>query len=105
MSRMSRWPQANISWWKADVTVEILCSEPGLAYRGEWRGDESPEALLRRLIGEAKRRGIPIQLSVAGHGTWSIAPNGRLIHGPLFLEKKLADRRRDDRNKALKPDS
>jgi hypothetical protein len=91
---MSCSPQANISWWKADVTVEILCSEPGLAYRGEWHGDGSPEALLRRLIGEAKRRGIPIQLSVTGHGTWSIAPTGRVIRGALFLEKKLAKKRR-----------
>ena len=87
------------------MTVEILCSEPGLAFRGEWSGDGSPEALLRRLIGEAKRRGIPIQLSVAGHGTWSIAPNGRVIRGALFLERKLADKKRDDRKRALKLDS
>jgi len=86
------------------VTVEILCSEPGLAYRGEWRGDGSPEALLRRLIGEAKRRGIPIQLTVAGHGTWSIAPNGRVIRGALFLETKLTHKKRTDRNSALKLD-
>jgi hypothetical protein len=71
------------------VTVEILCSEPELAFRGQWRGDGGPDALLRRLIGEAERRGIPIQLTISGHGTWSIAPNGRVIRGALFLEKKL----------------
>jgi hypothetical protein len=76
------------------VTVEIRCREPALAYRGQWREDGSPEALLRRLIGEAKRRGIPIQLTVTGHGTWSIAPNGRVIRGALFLEKKLAKKKR-----------
>jgi hypothetical protein len=72
------------------VQVEILCSEPRLAYRGEWRADDAPETLIQRLLGEAERRGIPIQLTVAGHGTWSIAPNGRVIQGALFLEKKLA---------------
>ncbi|MGH7369380.1 MAG: hypothetical protein ACREIN_00655 [Candidatus Methylomirabilaceae bacterium] len=76
------------------MTVEILCCEPALAYRGEWREDGSPKSLLRRLIGEATRRGIPIQLSVAGYGTWSIAPNGRVIRGALFLEKKLAKKKR-----------
>ena len=72
------------------MKVEILCSEPSLAYRGEWQADDKPEALVRRLLGEAKRYGIPIQLTVTGHGTWSIAPNGRVIHGALFLERKLA---------------
>ena len=76
------------------MTVEILCSEPGVAYRGEWQADEAPEALVRRLRGEAKQRGIPIQLTITGHGTWSIAPNGRVIRGALFLEKKLAAKRR-----------
>lgn len=75
------------------MKVEILCSEPSLAYRGEWQADDSPEALVRRLLGEAKRYGIPIQLTVTGHGTWSIAPNGRLIHGALFLETKLAKKK------------
>ena len=93
-SPTSLWPQGNSSWWKANVTVEILCREPALAYRGEWRGDGGPEALVRHLIGEAKRRGIPIQLSVAGHGVWSIASNGRVIRGALFLEGKLAKKKR-----------
>ncbi len=75
------------------MTVEILCSEPGLAYRGEWEADDAPEALVRRLRGEARRRGIPIQLTVTGHGTWSIAPSGRVIRGALFLERKLAAKR------------
>jgi len=72
------------------VQVQILCSEPRLAYRGDWWADDAPETLIQRLLGEAERRGIPIQLTVAGHGTWSIAPNGRVIQGALFLEKKLA---------------
>ena len=76
------------------MNVEIVCSEPSLAYRGEWQGARGPETLVRRLLGEAKRRGIPIQLTVAGHGTWSIAPNGRVIRGALFLEKKLARKKR-----------
>ncbi len=76
------------------MKVAILCSEPFLAYRGEWQADDSPEALVRRLLGEAKRYGIPIQLTVSGHGTWSIAPNGRVIHGALFLERKLAHKKR-----------
>ena len=75
------------------MTVEILCSEPALAYRGGWQADDAPEALVRRLLREAKRRGIPIQLTVTGHGTWSIAPNGRVIRGALFLEKKLAKKK------------
>jgi hypothetical protein len=75
------------------VKVEILCSEPSLAYRGEWQADDSPDALVRRLLGEAKRCGIPIQLTVTGHGTCGIAPNGRAIRGALFLEKKLAAKR------------
>ncbi|HZY31779.1 MAG TPA: hypothetical protein VFF86_09085 [Candidatus Methylomirabilis sp.] len=75
------------------MQVEIICSEPGLAYRGEWGADEAPATLIQRLLGEAKRRGIPIQLTVTGHGTWSIAPNGRIIRGALFLERKLAAKR------------
>ena len=47
------------------MRVEIVCSEPSLAYRGEWHGARGPEMLVRRLLGEAKRRGIPIQLTVA----------------------------------------
>jgi hypothetical protein len=74
------------------VRVEIICSEPCLAYRGEWGADDRPEMLVRRLLKEATRRGIPIQLTVTGHGTWSIAPNGRVIRGALFLEKKLASK-------------
>jgi len=76
------------------MKVEIVCSEPSLAYRGEWQGAGGPEMLVRRLLGEAKRRGIPIQLTVAGHGIWSIAPNGRVIRGALFLERKLAAKKR-----------
>ena len=75
------------------MTVEVLCSEPGLAYCGEWQADDAPEALVRRLRGEAKQRGIPIQLTVTGHGTWSISPNGRVIRGALFLERKLAKKK------------
>ncbi len=76
------------------MKVEILCSEPGLAYSGEWKGDDGPEELVRRLLGEARRYGIPIQLTVTGHGTWSIAPNGRVIRGALFLERKLARKKK-----------
>ncbi len=76
------------------MKVEILCSEPGLAYSGEWKADDGPEALVRRLLGEARRYGIPIQLTVTGHGTWSIASNGRVIRGALFLERKLAGKKK-----------
>lgn len=79
------------------MKVEIVCSEPSLAYRGEWHGASGPEMLVRRLLGEAKRRGIPIQLIVAGHGAWSIAPNGRVIRGALFLERKLARKKSGSR--------
>jgi hypothetical protein len=48
------------------MKVEIVCSEPSLAYRGEWQADDGPEALVRRLLGEAKRCGIPIQLTKRG---------------------------------------
>jgi len=75
------------------VQVEIICAEPRLAYRGEWWADDAPETLVQRLLGEAERRGIPIQLTVAGHGTWSIAPNGRVIRGALFLQRKLDKRK------------
>jgi len=75
------------------VRVEILCADPGLAYRGEWPSRESPDGLVRRLMAEARARGMPIQLTIAGHGTWSIAANGRVVRGALFLEKKLASRK------------
>ena len=76
------------------MSVEILCSESGLAYSGEWQANDGPETLVRRLLGEAKRYGIPIQLTITGHGTWSIAPNGRVIRGALFLKRKLGTRKR-----------
>jgi hypothetical protein len=75
------------------LKVEILCSEPGLAYSGEWQADDGPDTLVRRLLEKAKRYGVPIQLTVTGHGTWSIAPNGRVIKGALFLERKLPKKR------------
>lgn len=71
------------------MQVKIVCSDPRLAYRGVWLKDDAPEPLVQRLLGEAERRGIPIQLTVTGHGTWSIAPNGRVARGALFHEKKL----------------
>lgn len=76
------------------MKVEIVCSEPALAYREEWQADDGPEALVRRLLGEAKRCGIPIQLTVVGHGTWSIALSGRVIRGAPFLERKLGEKKR-----------
>lgn len=75
------------------MEVEICCSDRSLAYHGEWRKDEAPEDLVQRLLHEAKRRGIPIQLTVTGQGAWSIAPNGRVIRAALFLEKKLSKKR------------
>jgi hypothetical protein len=75
------------------VTIEILCCAGDLAFHGEWAAGDAPESLVRRLRAEATRRGIPIQVSVRGRGTWSIAPNGRVIRGALFRRERLAGKK------------
>lgn len=71
------------------MRVEITCSDPALAFRGEWAGPEDPQQLVERLVARARRLGIPIQVAVEGHGAWSIAPTGKVIRGSLFDEAKL----------------
>lgn len=71
------------------MRVEIVCSDPAVAFAGEWPRGERAAEILARYRERARTLGVPIQIAVDREGIWSIAPNGKVIHGSLFDLKKL----------------
>ncbi len=69
--------------------VELTCADPTVAFRGEWSGAESPEAIVSFAREKAMASGLPVQLEIRGHGVWSIAPSGKVLSGRLFRREKL----------------
>ena len=76
------------------VRVEITCSDPALAFAGEWERAEEAAAIVARYRERARALGIPIQIAIERQGIWSIAPNGKVIHGSLFDLEKLQPRKK-----------
>lgn len=80
------------------MRVEVTCSDPGVAFAGEWPRAESAQEILARYRERARTLGLPIQVSIERAGVWSIAPNGKVMAGSLFdlqkLEEKKPARRR-----------
>ena len=71
------------------MRVEIMCSDPGVAFAGEWDRHEEAAAIVARYRELARALGIPIQVAVERQGVWSIAPSGKVINGSLFDLEKL----------------
>ena len=71
------------------VRVEITCSDPGVAFAGEWPRTEAAAEVVARYRERARALGLPIQIGIERQGVWSIAPNGKVIHGSLFDLEKL----------------
>jgi hypothetical protein len=77
------------------LRVEITCSDAGVAFAGEWPAAESAEAIVAQYRERARALGIPIQIAIERRGIWSIAPNGKVVHGSLFdLDKLQAKKKR-----------
>ena len=70
------------------MRVEVTCSDPAVAFAGEWPREESAPAVLDHYRGRAKSLGIPIQVAIEREGVWTIAPNGKAIAGALFDAEK-----------------
>ena len=77
------------------MRVEITCSDPNVAFAGEWPRAEAAADIVARYREQARALGVPVQVAVERQGVWSIAPNGKVIHGSLFdLEKLQPNKKR-----------
>ncbi len=74
--------------------VRIVCSNPEIAFEGEWPEEATAEELRAYAVNCASRRNMPVQIEIAGHGVWSVTPDGRKLNFALFLETKTGKRRR-----------
>jgi hypothetical protein len=75
------------------VRVEITCSDPSVAFAGEWPRAETPAELLEQYRERSRALGVPIQIAIERQGIWCIAPNGKVIHGSLFDLEKLQNQK------------
>ncbi len=71
------------------MRVAVTCSDPSVAFAGEWPVAEPASAIVARYRERARALGVPIQIAIEREGVWSIAPNGKVIHGSLFDLEKL----------------
>lgn len=71
------------------MRVEVTCSDPSVAFAGEWPRAEAAAEIVARYRERARALGVPIQIAIERQGVWSIAPNGKVIHGSLFDLEKL----------------
>ena len=60
-----------------------------MAFAGEWPRAEAAAEVVARYRERARALGVPIQIAIERQGVWSIAPNGKVIHGSLFDLEKL----------------
>lgn len=74
------------------MRVEITCSDPAVAFAGEWPRAEGVAQILARYRELAQGLGVPLQIAIEREGIWSIAPNGKVIRGSLFDLAKLAEK-------------
>ena len=71
------------------MRVEITCSDPAVVFAGEWPRPERAAEIVAQYRERARALGLPIQIAIEREGIWSIAPNGKVIHGSLFDLEKL----------------
>ena len=76
------------------VRVEITCSDASVAFAGQWPRAEGAPEIVARYREEARALGVPIQIAVERAGVWSIAPNGKVVHGSLFDLEKLNEKKK-----------
>ena len=60
-----------------------------MVFAGEWPRAEAAGSIVARYREQARALGVPIQIAIEREGVWSIAPNGKVIHGSLFDLEKL----------------
>ncbi len=76
------------------MRVEIVCSDPTVAFAGDWPRAERAAEIVARYRERARTLGVPIQVAVEREGVWSIAPNGKVVHGSLFDLEKLQPKKK-----------
>ncbi len=76
------------------VRVEIVCSDPTVAFAGDWPRAEAAAQIVARYRERARALGVPIQVAVERAGVWSIAPNGKVVRGSLFDLEKLQPKKK-----------
>lgn len=69
--------------------VKLTCSDPTVAFHGQWPGAEGPEEILAFVRQRAMTVGLPVQLEIQGCRVWSIGPSGKVLSGRLFRSEKL----------------
>lgn len=72
--------------------VRIVCSDPSVAFDGEWPRRTTVEELRAYVADCARRCDMPVQLEIAGHGVWSVTPAGREFNFALFLHSKTGEK-------------
>ncbi|MBI3091000.1 MAG: hypothetical protein HYY96_10060 [Candidatus Tectomicrobia bacterium] len=72
--------------------VRIVCSDPTVAFDGEWPRQTTVEELRAYVADCARRCNMPVQLEIAGHGVWSVTPAGREFNFALFLHSKTGEK-------------
>ncbi len=75
------------------MRVEITCSDPSVAFAGEWPRAETAAEILAQYRERSRALGVPIQIVIERQGVWCIAPNGKVIAGSLFDLEKLQDQK------------
>jgi hypothetical protein len=73
------------------VRVEITCSDPAVAFTGEWPRADGAAEILAHYRERSRALGVPIQIAIERQGVWCISPNGKVVHGSLFDLEKLQD--------------
>ncbi len=76
------------------MRVEVTCSDPAVAFAGDWPRAEAAAQIVARYRERARALGVPIQVAVERAGVWSIAPNGKVVHGSLFDLEKLKPKKK-----------
>ena len=76
------------------MRVEVTCSDPAVTFAGEWPRAEEAAEIVDRYRERARALGVPIQIAIEREGVWSIAPNGKVIHGSLFDLEKLQPKKK-----------
>jgi hypothetical protein len=74
------------------MQVRIICSENSVAFHGAWKG-EDPQQVIDYVKEKAVEFNMPVQLEIAGHGSYSFTPEGRVTRGRLFKSEKSKSRR------------
>jgi hypothetical protein len=71
------------------IKVKIVSSDPSLNFEGEWEKNEPSGKIVADMTEKAKIKGIPIMVTIDNHDTYNISPQGQVLRGLLFDDRKL----------------